>query len=208
MRPKVFGIELADVDAAGFAAGVTGDTFVLSETETSDGLGHRVSILNNTITDHSAKSVTLEGTDSDGKAIVETISAPGASSTVISNKYFKTLQGVTPSATIGADTFDIGWTDNVASKTIPLDYLSDNPATVGVYLYGVVDYTCQESFDDLQATIDASQKAAWFDVTELAAKTASLRSSLSLNATGVRLLINSYTNGARIQFALSQAGRR
>lgn len=109
----------------GFAAGVTGAAFALSVTSMSDSLGHKVTVKNNTATDHSAKTIAIVGTDANGNNQSETIAGPGNGATVTSTKFFKTLTSVTPSATIGADTFDIGWAAASASAWVALDASSD-----------------------------------------------------------------------------------
>ena len=99
----------------GFATNVTGATWALSATNSADSLAHKVTIKNNSVTDHSAKTITLTGTDANGKVLIETLAAPGTSATVTSVNYFLTLTGATVSATIGADTFNIGWAAASAS---------------------------------------------------------------------------------------------
>ncbi|HLP99209.1 MAG TPA: hypothetical protein VK149_12280 [Sideroxyarcus sp.] len=102
-------MDSAAASTNGFAAGVTGAAFALTATSISDNLAHLVTIKNNTANDHSAKTIAIVGTDENGNAQSENIAAPGISATVTSTKYFKTLTSVTPSSTIGVDTFDIGW---------------------------------------------------------------------------------------------------
>lgn len=93
----------------GLGSNVTGATFTLTANDAGDSLAHLITVRNDSITDHSAKTLDLVGTDADGNALTETIAAPGASATVTSTKHFLTLTSITPSATIGTDTFDVGW---------------------------------------------------------------------------------------------------
>ena len=143
MRPNTIDIDVADANLTGFASNVTGATFTITTTETSDGLAHQVSIRNDSATDHSGKTVTLVGTDANGAALTEVVTGPGTSATVESAGYFKTLTSATPSATIGADTFDIGWVDEVASHTYILDWPRGNGATISVDVTGTLDFTVQ-----------------------------------------------------------------
>lgn len=103
------------------AAGVTGAGPWATITQPSDSLGHQVTIKNNTATDHSAKTLTITGTDPDGKAQSETRAAPGISATVSSAKYYKTLTSVAISSTIGADTFDLGYSAVIKSQSYALN---------------------------------------------------------------------------------------
>lgn len=108
-----FGTWTAD-DLTGYKSNVTGPTWnPLTSTVTSDGLGHKVTIRNDSATDHSAKTVALIGTDYLGNAITETVSLPGPSAITKSYQYFKTLTSAIPSASIGFDTMDIGWNGGI-----------------------------------------------------------------------------------------------
>lgn len=209
MRPYLLDIDPANVSLTGFASNVTGASFTLTATSSGDGLAHQVSIRNDSATDHSGKTITLVGTDADGKALTEVVTGPEGSATVESVGYFLTLTSATPSATIGADTFDIGWVDEVASKTIPLDWRSDIGATLAVDVTGTIDYTVQETFDAIQGVgFDPQQDATWFPISALSAKTADLVAAATVGATAIRLLVNSYTDTAEIQMNVNQSTTR
>jgi hypothetical protein len=195
MRPKQFDIDPANVSLTGFLSNGTGATFTLTATSSGDGLAHQVSIRNDAATDHAGKTLALVGTDADGFAQTETVTGPGSSATVESSKYFLTLTGVTPSATIGADTFDIGFVDEVMSKTVPVER---SATAVAVTVTGTVNYTVQETFERVQDG-SAPSTMLWHNITALAAKTASLVGTTTPGATAVRLVINSYTDTAEIQ---------
>lgn len=195
-------IDPANANLVGFASNVTGATFTLTANDSGDGLAHQVSIKNDTANDHAGKTITLVGTDSDGNALTEVVTGPGASATVESTGYFLTLTSATPSATIGADTFDIGWVDEVATYTWPLNWRATEGATYAVNVTGTIDYTVQETFDDIR-TITA-QNLAWHSLSALTAKTADLASIGTDNATAVRLIVNSYTDTAEIQMQIVQ----
>lgn len=206
MRPKEFDIDVADENLTGFASNVTGASFVLTATAPTDGIAHQVSIKNDSGTDHSGKTVTLVGTDADNLAQTEVVTGPGAAATVESTKYFKTLTSATPSSTIGADTFDIGWVDEVTTKTIPIDWRSQIAAAVSVYVTGTINFSVQETFDAVQspATIKPQQDAHWVAVTALASKTAHTTAQVSVGATAIRVIVNSYSSGAELQAHVSQ----
>lgn len=195
MRPNTIDIDVADANLTGFASNVTGATFTITTTETSDGLAHQVSIRNDSATDHSGKTVTLVGTDANGAALTEVVTGPGTSATVESAGYFKTLTSATPSATIGADTFDIGWVDEVASHTYILDWPRGNGATISVDVTGTLDFTVQETFVDVLGGV----APVWQSISSLAAKTADTTGSSTVGATAIRIILNSYSSGAELQ---------
>lgn len=203
-RPKEIDIDVADADLTGFLSNATGATWTLTATASTDGLAHRVSIKNDTANDHSAKTAVLTGTDSDGKAQTETVNLPGISATVESTKYFLTLTTVVPSATIGGDTMDIGWVDEVASKTFPLNYNASTANTYCVDVTGTINYTVQECFDDIQNLTAPQQDGDWFSVTALAAKTTDIAAAGIHGATAVRIIVNSYSSGGELQLKIVQ----
>lgn len=95
-------------DTVRFKSNVTGATWTLTNTTAGDGKAHKVTIKGDAATDHSLKTAALVGTDANGLAQTETINLPNGTATVTSTKEFLTLTSVTPSATIGGDTMDIG----------------------------------------------------------------------------------------------------
>jgi hypothetical protein len=203
MRPNTVDIDVADASLTGFAEDVTGAAFILTATEATDGLAHQVSIRNDSATDHSGKTVTLVGTDPNGAALTEIVTAPGTSATVESTGYFRTLTSATPSATIGADTFDIGWVDEVATATYPLDWRSPYAANVSVDVTGTIDFTVQQTF----VNVLAGETPVWVNITALASKTADTTSTAAVGATAIRTLVNSYSSAAELQVYISQATR-
>lgn len=170
----------AAADLAGFASNVTGATWAVTATNSADGLAHKVTIRNDSSTNHSAKTITLTGTAPNGAAQTETLAAPGSSATVTSTKYFLTLTGVTVSATIGADTMDIGW---AADSVSPPVYTAKNvnPFSIGfgcTVTAGTPNFTVQHTYDD----------SAWFNHSVVAAKTANTDGSYTAPVAAIRLL--------------------
>jgi len=183
MRLQTIDIDPANVSLTGFASNVTGAAFTLTANNSGDGLAHQVSIKNDTANDHSAKTVTLVGTDANGKALTEVVTGPGVSATVESTRYFLTLTSATPSATIGADTFDIGWVDEVVSKMYPLNWRNFSIPTISVDVTGTIAYTLQQCFQNVLA----GETPVWQDVGTLG------------HATAVRIRVDSYTDTAELQ---------
>ena len=204
MRKRI-NIDVSNEDLIGFASNVTGATFVLTANVVPDGLAHKISIRNDSVTNHSAKTMTLVGIDQDGFALTQVIAGPGASATVQSLGYFLMLTSVTPSATIGADTFDIGWVDEVASRIIPIDYMSVNPASIFVDVTGTINYTVQQTLDNVLTSAAAARAAQWTPDTTAESRTADSIGSMLAGSSAVRIIINSYSPNAELQFYVNQS---
>ena len=182
---------VAAANLTGFASNVTGAAFTLTATTPNDVLAHQVTVRNDSVTDHSGKTVALVGTDANGEAITETLTGPTGSATVTSAKYFKTLASATPSATIGADTFDIGWAAAAHSPWVVLE-TSRLPfaVSVAVDIGGTINYDVQHTYDPTPT----EDSVAWNHST-LAAKTADAYDGYTLPVAAVRVDVNSHTSG-------------
>lgn len=201
-RIKFVDIDPADASLTGFASNITGaGPWTMTTTATSDGLAHQVSIRNDSATDYSGQTFTLVGTDANDAALTEAVTGPTGTATVESAGYYKTLTTVTASgAGISTDTMDVGWVDEVASKTIPLQYSGQTAAAVAVNVTGTIDFTVQETF---QPVLEGTAPN-WSNVTALAAKTADTASLITLHATAVRIIVNSYSTTAELQMSVVQ----
>jgi hypothetical protein len=186
----------------GFASNVTGATFTLTASSSGDSVAHQVSIRNDSATDHSGKTITLVGTDADGRVQTEVVTGPAASATVESSLYFLTLTSATPSATIGASTFDIGWVDEFSTKTIPLDWRNGN-AALNIEVSGTLNYNLEQTFDDIQFKTTAF---TWSidDVTIEQNQTVDQTILFRAHPKAIRATINSYSPGATITLSYTQ----
>jgi hypothetical protein len=204
MRPNVYDVDVADASLTGFASNMTGaGPWTMTTTAATDGLAHQVSVRNDSVTDHGAKTIVLTGTDQNGKVQTETINAPGTSATVESTKYFLTLTSATVSATIGADTFDFGWVDEVSTSTYPISWSSPYACNIHVDVTGTIDYTVEQTFTNVLA----GEAPVWTAITAFSAKTADVVGSAAIGATAIRLIVNSYSSGAELQMYTSQPER-
>jgi hypothetical protein len=144
--------KLAPATAAqqAFAAAVTGaGPWVPGTPATTDGLAHKVAVKNLTSNSHAGQTLTIVGTDADDKAQTESgITGPAGSATVTSSKYFKTVTSVTPSATIGADTLDIGTSNAIAGPTTWLNWKSAIGAKFFLDVTGTVNIDVDFSIAD------------------------------------------------------------
>lgn len=104
----------------GLLSNATGATWTLSANDANDDLAHKITIRNDSATDHSGNTAEIVGTGPNGQVQTETLDLPAGSATVKSTKYFLSVTSVTPSATIGADTMDIGWADEAVTPWFAL----------------------------------------------------------------------------------------
>lgn len=169
----------------GFASNVTGASFALSATTVSDGLAHKVTVKNDAATDHSGKTIALVGTDADGRPQTETLTGPAGTATVTSSKYFKSLTSpLLPSATIGTDTFDIGYAADSVSPTFwPINEAKRTHGAFNIGFACVVDsgspnYTVQHTYNG----------TTWHNHATVAAETTTQEGTYTSPVAGIRLL--------------------
>ncbi len=192
----------ADANLTGFASNVTGAAFTLTASVSGDSLAHQVSIRNDSATDHSGKTVTLVGTDHLGRALTEVVTGPAGSATVESSGYFLTLTSATPSATIGADTFDIGWVDEFVTPAIALDWRS-GIGSLEIVITGTINIDLDSSNSDIQNSTDS---ASWIvDTSTNAGVTASKWITFNANPRFIRVKANSYSSGATVKLLYAQS---
>ena len=212
MRPYTFDIDPANVDDNGIADDLpTGTAWAFGTdaewlaTGSGDSLAHRLVVTTaGNEPGGNAPILTLVGTDQDGFAQTEDITLPNAT-TVESTKYWSTVtSGTTQAATIG--TFDIGWVDEVMTKLLPINYRAHEPATHAVDVTGTINYTVQETLEEIHPQLNAGtpENLSWFPITALTAKAADLKEPGELHSSAVRLVVNSYTSGAEIKWVVFQ----
>lgn len=212
MRRKVFDIDLDDADPDGVVEAVAtpdAGAMTLDGAYVSNGVATFDYARQLSITSDGAdsdKTFTVVGTDADGYAITEVITGP-ASTTVESASYFKTVSSITLSAQ-AAGSITIGTVDEVCTQTIPIQWRSEDAATINVDVTGTISFTVQETFDDVQRVgytpRSAHQNSQWLSITALATKTADTTATSTVSASAIRLLVNSYSSGAELQMTLIQ----
>jgi len=215
MRNKRFDFDFDNVDADGLAqaqargaAGaltLNGALISGGAYASADGLAHQIGILS-AADDHTI-TFTITGTDADGKAQVETVTgAAGAPGTTETTKYFKTVTSITASGA-AAGNVSAGTVDEIATPTIPLDRISNNPATVFCDVTGTANFSVQECFDLIQDSPTAVQSAQWVVHASFSGSTGDVYGAVSLGASAIRLIVNSYTDTAEIQMYVAQPKR-
>ncbi len=218
MRPKRFDFDPADVDDNGIANDLpTGTSWSLSgdsewlASGSGDSLAHQLVVTTAGNETGSTKTLTLTGTDADGKVQTDSVVLPSGT-TVETTKYFLTVtSAVSDVATI--DTIDIGWVDEFTSKTIVLNHYAGVAATAQVVVTGTINFDIETTLENPLKAIGGSapfafndqSDLAWFNDGNFTGKSASLAVKLAL--TGVRAMrfaVNSYSSGAELQAWVTQ----
>jgi hypothetical protein len=182
--------------ATAFADDVTstGAALTLTALVSTDGLAHKLTLTSPGTNDLRGVDFAIVGTDNDGNAQTETLAGANSSSTVTSVKYWKSIVSITPSATMGGLTTDIGIAAVSLSATIPLEARSIVPAFVITDISGTIDYTLQECSASVFSA--APSTLSWAAISAFTTKTTDISGLTTATATGIRLLVNTVTNGA------------
>lgn len=199
MRPKHKTYTPAAVDTDGIVDGATGATSPIAQVGTSagDGLAHQLNLTS--AANLSGITFTITGTDADGLALTESIAGPNAT-TIETTEYFRTVTSIAISATLGANTVDIGWVDEFVTPTLPMAYTVDR-AQVSVKVTGTINYSVQQTLSDLRA-ITAGSELYWTDIVDpaglidLTSITAAVDWTFQPPPRAIRLKANSYSSGA------------
>lgn len=173
-----------------------GAEYTLVATETPDGLARKVVI---TPSGAVSGSYVITGTGILNNELQETL-ATNAASAVTSTNYFKTVTSVT-AAVVVAETVDIGWSATMQTIVYPVDWRSPFACNISVDVSGTINYTVQQSFSDVLG----GTTPVWADISALASKTADLSSQAAVGATAIRMLVNSFSDGATISLTTSQS---
>lgn len=213
MRPFTLDIDPADVDADGIADGNSsaGTSVTLDGALTSggtftsaDGLGRQLAIKDNGGDDQSGATYTVTGTDADGKSITEYITGPTAGATVESSRYFKTVTAVAIASPAAGSTVDIGTVDEASTATIPLDHYSSVQPSAQATVTGTINFDIEVTLEDPQDVTEQSS-LDWINDANFTGKTASLINQLGIPGNrAMRVVVNSYTNGAEVQVHVTQ----
>lgn len=211
MRPKEYDIDPDDVDTNLIAESQTTTTAGGNLTLATTSLDYARQIGITSAGNDTGLTFTVVGTDPDGYTQTEDIT--GVSATVAeSTKYYKVISSIAVDGATTTGGVIVGTVDELVTQTIPLDWRSDVAANLNVDVTGTINFTVQETFDDIQrpglSAQSAAQNAQWINITALTSKTADTNSVATVGAHGVRLVVNSYTNGAEIQLNVNQPTSR
>lgn len=199
MRPFYKLYSPANESTSGIVSGATGATspLTLASSGAGDSLAHQISITS--AANLSGITFTVTGTDADGVALTEAVTGPNAT-TVESTGYFKTVTSITISATLGANTANVGWVDEIVTPTIPLNTYARG-ASANVDVTGTVNYTVEATHSDM-VTREADGPFNWFELDDpnidLISITADVAFGLFPIPRAIRLKTNSYSSGATL----------
>lgn len=213
MRPFEIDVDLETADLDGLASAVDsnavaivmdGDLLDSNLLFTSaDGLGRIIVIVDADTDTQSDVTFTIVGTNANDEAISDVVTGPGSGLTVASAKYFKTVSSISASAAQGGtEKIDVGTrgtTLSAATKAYPLNSRDSVAPMVSVDVTGTLNFTVQQTYDNLLTDTDASGNIRWEDVTALASKTADTTAQLGIGCRGMRIVINTYSTGAELQ---------
>jgi hypothetical protein len=151
----------------------------------------------------SGVTFTVTGKNQDGESVTEDITGPN-NSTVESTTYWSQITQIAHDGAIGTNT-EVGTVDEISTPTYPLNWHADPAAVVVVNgLAGTCSWDVDVTYDEVIRA--GTTSAAWITVqtntTDLAP------TALPNGATAVRLKFDSYSNGAELQFYVSDSRYR
>jgi hypothetical protein len=123
--------------------------------------------------------------------------------TVETAGYFAVITQIAASAAVGTN-IEAGPVDEAVSQIIPLNWRGGNVA-INVTVTGTIDYTVQQTFDDVQ-DID-NHPLDWddHDDSELVGATATKNGNYVAIPRAMRVKVNSYSSGAALTINVSQS---
>lgn len=177
------------------AAALAGAAFPLSVDQTSDGLAHKLII---TPSGSVTGNYTVSGIDADGQAVTETLATSTTNPVTTANFYKDNIVVLAPSG-IGANTVDIGWVDEFASQTIPMEIFNVSFASITAKLSGTANFDIEVTNSDIRASYSpppSQTDYTWLNDANFTNKSATLTANLATHARAIRLVVNSYSTGA------------
>lgn len=138
---------------------------------------------------------TVTGTDQWGRAQTDTITGVNAG-VVATTKYFKTVTQIAADAAVGTDV-EAGAADEIGYAYVIDMYETDT--SIAVDISGTISYTVQKCFERMTAGETPNWVAGG-----LATQTADGQTAYTGPTAGVRLKVNSYSNGATIAMSVIQ----
>lgn len=180
------------LNATGIASAVaySGGGYALSASGAGDNLAHQITFTGIAATNHSAKTVTVTGTDANGNAQTDTMAGPNGAVAVTTTKYFKTVTAVTISSTTGADTFNIGWNANAVGAYIYPE--TDRVPVINIEVFcrvasGSPTYSLQYTADRTPAGLAEGTNGSWLTHSTISAKTVTFDGQVTAPVEGLRL---------------------
>ena len=134
------------------------------------------------------------GKDADG--VAQTVAHTGPTTNNTTATYWSQVTSITVDGTVGTD-IEIGAADVMVTPTVVLNHYAGDPAQVSVTgVTGTIQFDTEETFSEI-ALAGTAGASFW---TKVSNSSADETTTLSERATGVRLKVDSFTNGAELQF--------
>lgn len=205
MRPSYFTFSPAAESDAGIADDLTGAGPWVPNVAAGpgDGLAHQISLASTA--NLSAINITITGTDADGRAVTETRAGPN-NNEVETTAFFKTVTTISAASTLGANTMDVGWVDEAASPTIPLEIFTDSGhAAAQLTLSGTANFDIEGTMSDIRASYSPPPSQGdftWNDDSNFTGKSANTAANLATNWRAIRLVFNNYSSTPTVKLAI------
>lgn len=150
----------------------------------------------------SGVTFTVSGYQDKNKTIAISEQLPGPNNnTVETTNYFYSIQSISVSAAVGTNT-KAGAVDEAISQIIPIkrSYSDRSERQVGLtfIVTGTINYTVQQTNDDIQSLTDRTFNWLDSDDTNVVSATASKNSNYIAVPQAMRVKINSYSTGAEL----------
>jgi len=209
MYPKQFDIDPIDVDADGICESQTtagSGPLVLNgalcdvgtaaqfniEDSYSSGIGG-VKIGITSTGNLSGVTFSVTGKDADGQSISEGITGPN-NSTVQSTNYYSEITSILVTGAVGT-AVTVGTVDEVVTKTVPINrYASQQFSVAGLGVTGTIQFDIQQCFNNVPRVYPDN----WINISSN--QTADVAANAATSASAVRLVVDSYSSGAEVQF--------
>lgn len=218
MRPVTLQINLNNSSATKVAAAqqiASAGTLVLTAAASAiDSSGAARVLLITTGENDSAVNYTIVGLDADGVSITETGALPNNTTKASTNAYasvssFALSAGITANMSVGT----VSTVLTALTKTVPLNFYARTGASIVAEVTGTIVYTVQETFDPI--LMSGTSGIIWYNgslsndtqntsgggtvgANLVSISSANSRSQADKGATGVRVSIASYSNGATL----------
>jgi hypothetical protein len=166
-----------------------------------DGLAHRISL--ESTGNISAVTFTVAGFQDSQRhiALSEDITGPN-NATVESSGYFAIITSITVDGAVGTNT-EGGFVDEFISQGVPLNNYGSRMG-LNVIVSGTINYSLQQTFDDIQSLTDTINYIN-HDDSSVVSSTTSQNANYDKPPIATRLVVNSYSSGAAIEFNITQA---
>lgn len=211
MKPKQINVDLATVDVDGIFENQTtagAGSITLDGTEVTngkwtspDGFPHQIAI--DAAGDISGVTFTVTGYADINENIQITEDITGVTTTAVeSTNYFYSITSITVDGAVGSNAF-AGIVDEATSQIYPINWRADNISLLAS-VTGTVDYTIQQTFDDIE---NETFPYTWEDIddTNLVGATTTQTASITTIPRAIRLKINSYSTGAAVELGIITA---